>query len=142
MGLLSLRYNHLVPVIYLALGVLLGKLGGPRSEPTHDATPRETESVLSPSSDIQIEYIELLRRVFPLHDAAGSWSAIDFSTYNILIVTGPQRSGTTWAACALASLLNYTFYDERHPITSGNDTLMAMTNALNYLHNHNVSFAS
>jgi cytidylate kinase len=41
------------------------------------------------------------------------WRSADFSNYTKIIVSGPQRSGTTWFASALARHLNYThIFDE------------------------------
>ena len=68
----------------------------------------------------------LLERIYPLHAKAVRWDSLHLSKHHVILVTGPQRSGTTWAACALASYLDFTLYDERHPITGGNDTLVAM----------------
>jgi len=75
----------------------------------------------------------LLLRVYPLVDDAVPWSAVPFDRYQVILVTGPQRSGTTWVACALASSLGYSLYDERHPITGGNDTLRALQRTFAYL---------
>lgn len=58
---------------------------------------------------------------------------IAFERYSVVLVTGPQRSGTTWVACALATALGYTLLDERHPITGGNDTLRALQRSFAYL---------
>ena len=75
----------------------------------------------------------LLPRVYPLHSAAAPWQTVPFRRYSVVLVTGPQRSGTTWAACALARSLGYTLYDERHPIFGGNDTLAALSRTFAYV---------
>ena len=76
------------------------------------------------------QHQSLLERVYPLHREAVPWQSVPFERYQAILVTGPQRSGTTWVACALASSLGYTLYDERHPITGGNDTLVSLSRAL------------
>eukprot|EP00967_Tisochrysis_lutea_P134776 scaffold238500_cov33-Tisochrysis_lutea.AAC.2 len=86
-----------------------------------------------PTPDVSQAYRSLLRRVYPLFDEAEKWDAVPFERYDVILVTGPQRSGTTWAACALAMQLNYTLFDERHPITGGNDTLRALQRTFAYL---------
>jgi hypothetical protein len=55
---------------------------------------------------------ETMRRVFPLRDDAVDWRSINWSDYSKIIISGPQRSGTTFFAQALASHLNYTHLDE------------------------------
>lgn len=56
-----------------------------------------------------------LERVFPLHDDATSWEAVNFNNYTKIVVSGPQRSGTTYFAAALAKSLAYDHWDEtRH----------------------------
>ena len=47
-------------------------------------------------------HLELLGRVYPLATAAEHWRTIPWDCYQIILVTGPQRSGTTWTACTLA----------------------------------------
>ena len=74
----------------------------------------------------------LLARVYPLHATAVPWQSVAFERHPVILVTGPQRSGTTWVACALATQLGYTLYDERHPITGGNNTLRALRHAFSY----------
>ena len=74
----------------------------------------------------------LLARVYPLHATAVPWQSVAFKRHPVILVTGPQRSGTTWVACALATQLGYTLYDERHPITGGNNTLRALRHAFSY----------
>lgn len=71
----------------------------------------------------------LLTRIYPLHEDSMAWESLPLSKYHVILVTGPQRSGTTWAACALASTLDFTLYDERHPLTAGNDTLVSLQRA-------------
>ncbi|KAL3933947.1 MAG: hypothetical protein SGPRY_000057 [Prymnesium sp.] len=75
----------------------------------------------------------VLEKIYPLHNSAVGWEELDFRPYHIILVTGPQRSGTTWVACTLATDLGYELYDERHPITGGNDTLTSLKRALGYL---------
>ena len=93
------------------------------------STPRATQS-----RHAQNAGNELLKKIFPLHDEVVSWDSLSkqLSTHHVVLVTGPQRSGTTWVACALASHLGYKLYDERHPITGGNDTLVALERAFAY----------
>ena len=77
--------------------------------------------------------------MYPLHDVTVPWQDVPFERYQVILVTGPQRSGTTWAACALASQLGYMLLDERHPITGGNNTLRALQRTFAYLRSRNVS---
>ena len=51
-------------------------------------------------------------RIFPLHKIAQPWSSVDFHQYQKIIVSGPQRSGTTYFTKALAEYLGYTHIDE------------------------------
>lgn len=74
----------------------------------------------------------LIDRIYPLHDDGVSWDSLSLARYRVVLVTGPQRSGTTWAACALASSLGYTLYDERHPLTAGNNTLVSLRRAFTF----------
>ena len=55
---------------------------------------------------------ESYERVFPLHKMAVPWTAVDFESYNRIIISGPQRSGTTFFAKALAAKLGYVWIDE------------------------------
>ena len=71
----------------------------------------------------------ILERVYPLHDDGADWRNVPLTRHHVVLVTGPQRSGTTWAACALAMETGYALYDERHPLTAGNDTLVALRRA-------------
>ncbi len=111
----------------LGAGVLLAHLAPRRStSPAHlDDRAHRLSHPSTPDS--------LIERVYPLHALAQPWQEVPFARYDVLLVTGPQRSGTTWAACALASSLGYTLYDERHPITGGNDTLKALRRTFAYL---------
>ena len=59
-------------------------------------------------NDIQTSF----DRVFPLYSKAESWEKVKFSDYHHIIVSGPQRSGTTVFARTLAQKLNYTWLDE------------------------------
>ena len=80
----------------------------------------------------QVSGDSLLERIYPLHASGVRWDSLSLSQQKVILVTGPQRSGTTWASCALASSLGYTLYDERHPLTSGNDTLVSLRRAFTY----------
>jgi len=81
------------------------------------------------SSSADDEARALLTRVYPLYGEGTNWETIPLKQYRVILLTGPQRSGTTWAACALASQLGFTLFDERHPLTGGNDTLIALRRA-------------
>ena len=100
----------------------------PVSEAISQPLPQaDKPSVASSSTDDFAR--NLLARVYPLHNEGKDWEAVPLGKYRVILVTGPQRSGTTWAACALASQLGFTLYDERHPLTGGNDTLVALRRA-------------
>jgi len=71
----------------------------------------------------------MLERIYPLHDQAVHWDSVPLSRHKVILVTGPQRSGTTWAACVLALHYGFALFDERHPLTAGNDTLVALRRA-------------
>jgi len=43
-----------------------------------------------------------------------SWRDVPFKRYAKIIVTGPERSGTTFVASALAATLEHTLVDEAH----------------------------
>ena len=53
-----------------------------------------------------------LDRIFPLHDEAISWKGVNFEKYSKIVVSGPQRSGTTYFSAALAKYLAYDHWDE------------------------------
>ena len=93
------------------------------------AAPSIAAESPSPSSSSSAASASLIERIYPLHSAASSWRSVSLANHKVLLVTGPQRSGTTWAACALASQYGFALFDERHPITSGNDTLVALRRA-------------
>ena len=78
------------------------------------------------------EEASLIDRIYPLHEEGVAWDSLSLARYRVVLVTGPQRSGTTWAACALASSLGYTLYDERHPLTAGNNTLISLRRAFTF----------
>jgi cytidylate kinase len=40
------------------------------------------------------------------------WQTLQLDRYHVILVTGPQRSGTTWVACTLATDLGFDLYDE------------------------------
>ena len=61
----------------------------------------------------------MLERIYPLHDQAIHWDSVPLSRHKVILVTGPQRSGTTWAACVLALHYGFALFDERHPLTAG-----------------------
>jgi hypothetical protein len=138
---------RLVPVVIFVFGVLCGRLTlpscSPATAPQHGgATAKQLPSSVptaaergssAPLSGLAPAHRSLLRRVYPLYDEAEPWDTVPFAQYDVVLVTGPQRSGTTWAACALATQLNYTLFDERHPITGGNDTLRALQRTFAYL---------
>ena len=98
-----------------------------RDEEAHSRSSRGEESQSQSSRDDEAH--ALLERVYPLHGEGAKWDALPLSRHRIILVTGPQRSGTTWAACALASQYGYVLYDERHPLTAGNDTLVSLQRA-------------
>lgn len=54
----------------------------------------------------------ILERSFPLHSSAISWEDVPWRSYEKIIVSGPQRSGTTFFAAALAKHLGYVHADE------------------------------
>ena len=60
---------------------------------------------------------ELLDRAFPLSSDAVSWESVDWKRYSKIIVSGPQRSGTTFFALALAQHLGYIHLDENDKST-------------------------
>ena len=62
-------------------------------------------------------FAELLDRTFPLSPDAVSWESVDWKRYSKIIVSGPQRSGTTFFALALAQHLGYIHLDENDKST-------------------------
>ncbi|KAJ1452220.1 hypothetical protein M885DRAFT_527764 [Pelagophyceae sp. CCMP2097] len=54
----------------------------------------------------------MMDRAFPLARTAIPWSAVDWRRHSKIIVSGPQRSGTTFFASALARHLGYKHVDE------------------------------
>ena len=54
----------------------------------------------------------IVERVFPLHASAISWEDVPWRSYEKIIIAGPQRSGTTFFAAALAQHLNYVHADD------------------------------
>ena len=91
-----------------------------------------SQSLSSGQGPGQTEDPSLLERIYPLHSSGVRWNSLPLSSHRVILVTGPQRSGTTWASCALASSLGYALYDERHPLTAGNDTLVSLRRAFTY----------
>lgn len=61
---------------------------------------------------MQEKYEAILNDTYPLHHLASSWESIPWTNYDQLLVVGPQRSGTTWVAQTLASVLGYAYVDE------------------------------
>lgn len=51
-------------------------------------------------------------RVFPLRKYAVSWDTVGFRMFEKIIISGPQRSGTTYFTKALSKYLDYTHIDE------------------------------
>jgi len=43
----------------------------------------------------EMNYLAEMDRVFPLRSEAVSWESINWKNYSKIIVSGPQRSGTT-----------------------------------------------
>jgi len=138
-----------LPMVYFTVGLVIGILlqftpiiqrshipawskapVNPESAPS-PAVPQLVPNSLSPNT--ASEHEALLSRIYPLHDIAMSYQSVPFEKYQVILITGPQRSGTTWVACALANQLEYVLYDERHPIFGGNDTLRAVSRAFAYV---------
>ena len=61
-------------------------------------------------------FAALIARSFPLAEDAVSWETIPWSSYSKIIVSGPQRSGTTFFAWSLAQHLGYTHLDENNHV--------------------------
>lgn len=78
--------------------------------------PAEEEDVaaLSMIARLQLQLQRDQRRAFPLVDVATDWrrSGVDWASFDKIIVVGPQRSGTTFFAQALAAHLGHVFLDE------------------------------
>lgn len=64
------------------------------------------------SAGARLEYEAVMARVFPLHRDAVSWDSVKYTQYTKIVVSGPQRSGTTFFAKALARYLGYEHWDE------------------------------
>ena len=117
----------------LLFGLLIGLLARNPSGDAHACarTASASDAAHGPS-ELPLSHMRdapLIARVYPLHATAVSWETLQLRRYQVVLVTGPQRSGTTWVSCALAADLGYDMYDERHHITRGNDTLVALTRA-------------
>ena len=67
---------------------------------------------LASSADAGLVNKTAMARAFPLHRDAVPWDSINYTQYSKIIVTGPQRSGTTFFAKALAEHLGYEHWDE------------------------------
>ena len=80
------------------------------------AVARETVTSLDEVPQSQL-LAELLDRAFPLSSDAVSWESVDWKRYSKIIVSGPQRSGTTFFALALAQHLGYIHLDENDKST-------------------------
>jgi len=79
----------------------------------------ESESPILPSHLLSLDeippaqqYDAIFNRVFPLHSAAIPWESVNWTRYSKIVVTGPQRSGTTYFASTLAKHLGYAHHDE------------------------------
>ena len=59
-----------------------------------------------------VEMLATMQRVFPLWREAVDWETIEWPKYSKIIISGPQRSGTTWFAGSLAKHLDYVHLDE------------------------------
>jgi hypothetical protein len=60
-----------------------------------------------------VDQNQLLERIFPLHDQVEELPSIQvLKRYTHIVVSGPQRSGTTFVGEALADALGYTHLDE------------------------------
>jgi hypothetical protein len=112
-------------------------LDGTRMQQANESQPtaagvahRPIEPSLTPSPKLADS--SLIGRIYPLHSSGVRWDSLPLSNHHVILVTGPQRSGTTWVSCALASSLGYSLYDERHPLTAGNDTLVSLRRAFTY----------
>jgi len=70
---------------------------------------------------------QTMDRAFPLWRDAVDWRTVNFTRYSKIIVSGPQRSGTTWFAWSLATHLGYLHLDEREekklPDQEGRNTI-------------------
>ena len=64
------------------------------------------------ASDAALSEEAVMARAFPLHSDAVPWDSINYTRYTKIIVSGPQRSGTTFFAKALAVHLGYEHWDE------------------------------
>jgi hypothetical protein len=67
-------------------------------------------------NDYTVKNIDKYRRaweeIFPLHARARPWESIEWQNYSHIIISGPQRSGTTYFTKYLSQKLNYTWLDE------------------------------
>jgi hypothetical protein len=70
----------------------------------------ETVSLDELSTSLQVD--AMLERVFPLRASAISWEDVPWRSYSKIIISGPQRSGSTFFAAALAQHLGYVHADE------------------------------
>ena len=75
-----------------------------------DVLPADANLIMR--STFQPTMERLLAETFPAFHIAVSWEAIDWGQYRHILVTGPQRSGTTFFAAALAMRLGMTHIDE------------------------------
>jgi hypothetical protein len=57
-----------------------------------------------------------LARAYPLYSEAVRWDSIDWRKYTTIIISGPQRSGTTFFCRALAAHLGYRHIDEKESV--------------------------
>jgi hypothetical protein len=85
------------------------------------ATPRDNvsqDSAAGPPHDVErgppsrAAALKTFSRAFPLYSDAVAWDAIEWRKYKTIIISGPQRSGTTYFCKALAAHLGYKRLDE------------------------------
>ena len=87
---------------------------------------RQWASDTAPSEDqigagAKLKYEAVMAQAFPLHSDAVPWDSINYTRYTKIIVSGPQRSGTTFFAKALAAHLGYEHWDENRQGTINTD---------------------
>jgi hypothetical protein len=85
------------------------------------ATPRDNvsqDSAAGPPHDVErgppsrTAALKTFSRAVPLYSDAVAWDAIEWRKYKTIIISGPQRSGTTYFCKALAAHLGYKRLDE------------------------------
>lgn len=70
-----------------------------------------------PAPAAQAAALKTHSRAFPLHADAIGWDTVEYLKYKTIIVSGPQRSGTTFFCASLAAYLGYTRLDEGETTT-------------------------